>query len=308
MKTRWPLIIAVILFGFIIGCNETIFNDENPKSGRVVIRLTDAPFPADMVAEANITIDWIKLLKEDTGEEDLETENDDDNEEENGTEKNGEAENDDDDSAPVLIELEEEMTYNLLELSNGKTSIIAEAEVPAGVYREIRLHVVDASIMLKDSTWFDLKVPSGDASGLKIKIDPRLEVDGVSTAELLLDFDVSRSFVLRGNMKFGYDKVVGFIFKPVVRAVATMVSGEIFGVVSDTTGTVMKDASLTLLSGTDTVTTALTDDKGYYAIVGLLSGDYSLTCILEEYEEEKEELYLGVGESKEQNFELVKEQ
>jgi hypothetical protein len=289
---------AVFLLGLIIGCNkydESVIDGDLQRSGSVIIKITDAPFPANMVAEANITIDWIKLLKVDEEESEEDDEgNSNGNGEENGEEK---------DSLSVMIELEEEITINLLELSNGKTSILAEADVPEGIYREIRLHVIDAGIMLNDSTTFDLKVPSGDASGLKIKINPALNVEMEMVSEVLLDFDVSRSFVLRGNMKHGYDKVVGFIFKPVVRAVALMESSDIFGVVS-ATDTLIENASLALLSGNDTVATALTDDKGYYSMIGILSGEYSLACEAGGYQKQVIDLEIGVGESKEQNFEL----
>lgn len=325
-------LLVVLLLGFVFGCNDY---DENgldadlQKSGTVVFKITDAPFPADMVAEANITIDWIKLLKDDEETEE-ESEDDDENGEENGEngEKNGDVngegngengenddgngeengENGDDNPSSVLIELEE-ITINLLDLSNGKTSILAEADVPEGIYREIRLHVVEAGIVLNDEdmTTFDLKVPSGDASGLKIKINPPLNVEKETVSEVLLDFDVSRSFVLRGNMKHGYDKVVGFIFKPVVRAVATLESSEIFGEVSGS-DTLVENAFLVLLSDDDTVTTAFTDDKGYYKMIGILSGEYSLACEAEGYQKQViEDLEIGIGELKEQNFELVEE-
>jgi hypothetical protein len=315
MKRKFFGLLIVFLLGFVIGCNEY---DENgldadlQKSGTVVFRITDAPFPSDSVAEANITIDWIKLLKDDgeseeeidngeNGEENGENgENDNGNDEENG--ENGDENN----PSSVLIELKEEITINLLDLSNGKTSVLTEADVPEGIYREIRLHVVEAGIMLNDGTTFDLKVPSGDASGLKIKINPPLDVEKETVSEVLLDFDVSRSFVLRGNMKHGYDKVVGFIFKPVVRAVATLESSEISGVVS-APDTLIENAFLVLLSGNDTVTTALTDDKGYYKMIGILSGDYSLACEAGGYQKQVIDMELGIGESKEQNFELVEE-
>ena len=183
---------------------------------------------------------------------------------------------------------------------------MSETDVPAGTYDEIRLHITDAGIMLKDSTYFDLKVPSGDASGLKIKINPALDLGENMISEVLLDFDVSRSFVLRGNMKHGYDKVVGFIFKPVIRAVASIAAAEIYGAVTDTTDAIIENALLTLLSGADTVTTALTDSLGLYRIIGIPPGLYSLTCEKDSFNTQtKENLDLNGGDSLEQNFELV---
>jgi hypothetical protein len=290
MKSGLFGLTVLFLIGFVFGCQEIFNDDPNDglnKKGTVVIKLTDAPFPSEMVAEANVTIDWIKLMQSDEGEG-------------NGEEV---------DSLNRLIVLEEVRTINLLELSNGVTEVLAEAEIPAGTYREIRLHIVDAEIILndQDSTRFDLKVPSGDASGLKIKIEPALEIADGFGAEVLLDFDVSRSFVMRGNMKHGYDKIVGFIFKPVVRAVAYMETGDIFGVVKDTLGVAVEDALLTLLSGTDTVTTALSSEEGYYKMTGIPEGYYTLDCEKEGYDKQSvDSVLVETGVETEQNFELVK--
>ena len=286
MKTKLFILITMISVGLITGCYDMTddLNNENKNAGTVIVKITDAPFPAEMVAEANVTIDWIKLLKQDEGEGN-------------------------DSLLSAMIDLEDDITINLLALSNGVTEILSESDVPPGLYNEIRLHIKDAGIMLKDSTIFNLKVPSGDESGLKIKIRPALEIGANTVSEVLLDFDVSRSFVLRGNMKHGYGKVVGFIFKPVVRAVASAVTAEIYGTVTDTTDAVLKNALLTLLSGTDTVTTALTDSTGIYRMIGILPGQYSLNCEKNGYDSQtKENLDINNGESIEQNFELIKKE
>ncbi len=283
MKSTFFSLITILLIGLITGCNDFTddLNETKDNKGTVIIKVTDAPFPADMVSEANITIDWVKLLKKSEGDG-------------NGND------------SIINMELENEVTINLLSLSNGVTEILSETDVPSGIYDEIRLHITETSIMLKDSTFFDLKIPSGGESGLKIKIKPALDLEENMVSEVLLDFDVSRSFVLRGNMKHGYDKVVGFIFKPVVRAVATITSAEIFGTVADTSNTMIENALLTLLSGTDTVTTALTDSTGLYRIIGVIPGEYSLTCEKDGFNSQtKENLNVNKGESKEQNFELV---
>ena len=45
-----------------------------------------------------------------------------------------------------------------------------------------------------------MKVPSGEQTGIKVFIDPGIHVEGGISAELLLDFDLSKSFVMRGKM------------------------------------------------------------------------------------------------------------
>lgn len=290
LKSRFSgIVLLFAAMGLIAGCSQTDDSDfeTEPGNGYVVLKLTDAPFPADMVAEANITVDWIQMLRYD-GENEQE-----------GQEIH------ESDSVHVMFELEDTVTYNLLELNNGVTAILSEQEVPAGDYDEIRMHIVDANIVLNDGTEYDLKVPSGDASGLKIKLNPYLSVEDGSYAEVLLDFDVSRSFVVRGNLSKG--KVNGFIFKPVIRAVANVqtTTGEIEGIVSDTTDALLEDALLTLLSGEDTVITAITDSVGFYAMIGMAPGDYTLVCYKDDFEEQEKEVTVQKGVVTEQDFELV---
>ncbi len=246
----------VVLLGLMMSCNnqnEEELGLENQGKGTVVFKITDAPFPVDLVEEANVTIDWIKLLKYPA----------------EGTEE--EATGDDD---VILIELEEPETYNLIELRNGLTATMAEMEIPAGVYSEIRLHVIDAGILLKDGTSHSLKVPSGDASGLKIKLEPGLEVVEGLQAVVLVDFDLSRSFVMRGNAKNNN----GFIFKPVVRAVANVetAAGEISGKVTILDENLTGDVMLTLYQEEEEVITATPEEDGSYAMVAILPGTYEL--------------------------------
>lgn len=276
MKTKFKMLGLFMLFiaGILMGCNELQNDGEDLNTdgkGTVMIKLTDAPFPADLVAEANVTIDRITLLSKfaDDQEEEGEEENGEMNEESEGEMNGGE-----EDNAAIVIEMETPVTYNLLDLSNGTTALLAEMDIPAGIYPEIRMHVTDAGIVLKDGNTFDLKVPSGDESGLKIKLNPALEMEEGKVVEVLLDFDVSRSFVLRGNMKHGLENVNGFIFKPVVRGVAQaqLTTGEISGTVKDEAESVIENASLYLIAGEDTVTSALTSAEGFFAMIGIAPG------------------------------------
>jgi hypothetical protein len=288
LKLRFLGIVLVFTaVGLIAGCSQT--EDTNfetePGNGYVVIKLTDAPFPAGLVAEANVTIDWVQLIEYD-GEA-------------------GEQEIHESDSAYVMFALENTVTFNLLHLNNGITAVLGEQEVPAGNYDEIRLHIVDASIVLTDGTEYDLKIPSGNTSGLKIKMDPYLNLEDGGYAEVLLDFDVSRSFVVRGNIDKG--KVNGFIFKPVVRAVANVqtTAGEVNGIVSDTTGALLDDALLTLMAGEDTIASAITDTTGFYAMIGIAPGDYTLFCDKDSFEIAEEDISVAAEMVTVQDFDLI---
>lgn len=253
------LLIAVIA-GLFTACTEDENMDRVNGKGTVSVLLTDAPFPSDQVAEANILIDRIELRKA----EDPEVE----------------------DSAEFFVVSEELQEFNLLDLRNGITSQVGEAELETGVYDQIRLHIVEANVVLNDeeNTVFDLKIPSGASSGLKINIVNGLEVTGGSTNTLILDFDVSKSFVVQGNAKAAKG-IKGFIFKPVIRATVEDVAGAIEGIV--TTGeanTVLPNLPVEILQDTTVVSTAITDEKGYYAVIGLLPGEYWIRANVEGYQ------------------------
>ena len=131
---------------------------------------------------------------------------------------------------PFLILSEEDFVYNLLELQNGITTELVEIEVPTGDYDLVRLYVDSAGIELKDQTEYDLKVPSGSETGIKIIIDPPITVVGGLTTELILDFDVSQSFVVQGN-PYTPAGINGFIFTPTIRATNASFAGSIKGTV-----------------------------------------------------------------------------
>jgi hypothetical protein len=288
LKLRMFGVFILLLAVAFAGCNKISDNEMGLKkgTGTVVFKLTDAPFPANLVEEANVTIDWIKLLKNETESNELETD-----------------EELEESPSVLMVELEEPLTFNLLELANGLTATLAEMDVPAGIYREIRLHVTDAGIVLKDGSKFDLKVPGGNTSGLKIKLNPVLEMEEGAYGEVLFDFDVSRSFVMQGNMVNGKGKINGFIFKPVVRAVAHVqtLAGEVSGFVTDSEENPVENATLTLIDDEETITTAITGEDGFYAMIGILPGTYKL--VLESGDVVMEAMVIiEKGEATEQNF------
>lgn len=103
------------------------------------------------------------------------------------------------------------VTVDLVTLANSTMTLI-DTEVPEGVYSELRFVISDAWVeaetedgyrvyatpgfQLDDEIVVDgeLKTPSWDASGLKIKLrDEHLIVEGTQKI-LLVDFDVSESF------------------------------------------------------------------------------------------------------------------
>jgi hypothetical protein len=73
----------------------------------------------------------------------------------------------------------------------------------------------DASVVMNDSTVFDLKIPSGSQSGIKINL-PKFDFGTSDAVEITVDFNVEESFVVRGNPAT-VQEITGFIFKPVLK-------------------------------------------------------------------------------------------
>ncbi|HKI88198.1 MAG TPA: DUF4382 domain-containing protein [Draconibacterium sp.] len=293
-KTRFWGILLPVLIGLIVFSCEKSADDQmlkNKKTGVLTVKITDAPFPSDLVEEANITIDMITIKKSDLNNSESDTSSM-------------------SDTTAFIVLSEDTQTINLMELSNGTTAVLTTAELPEGNYSEIRLHVIDASIKLKDGREFPLKVPSGNASGLKIKINPTLEITSGMSGEILLDFDVSRSFILAGNE---HSKNVKFMFKPVVRCVNTTVitsgiNGVVTSVIDSVTTDSISDASVYLLSGTDTITSALSSEKGYYEMLGIIPATYSVVCTHDGYDTlAVDNVTIARGEILKQNLVLVKD-
>jgi hypothetical protein len=280
---------AALIFlaaAIITSCQDNVKDDLGLNSkgkATVIFKVTDAPFPASQVEEAYITVDWIKLLK--AGMEEEYTEEETESEE----------------ASFVLVELEGPATFNLLELRNGLTEVLAEMELPVGIYTEVRLHVIEAGILLKDGKAFPLKVPSGDSSGLKLKMKPELTLTEGEVVEVLFDFDISRSFVMKGSI----NNILGFNFKPVVRAVAHVVTetGEISGTVSDADENAIEEVTVVLLKGEEEITTAITSEEGFYAMIGILPGTYTLKVVAGDVTKEVE-VTVEAGKVTTKDFEL----
>jgi hypothetical protein len=243
MKNK-PLILFSLLFLiFVFGCEKGV---ENSDTGTLSIKLTDAPFPIDLVSEANVKIVKLEV-------------------------RNYQSESE---GNPFLVLSEEDTVYNLLELQNGITADLVEIEVPVGEYDLVRLYVDSAGVELKDQTEFDMKVPSGSATGIKIFIDPPITVVGGLTTELVLDFDVSQSFVVQGN-PYTPAGIKGFIFKPVVRAANVSVSGRIEGTVTDAQSDVVENAYVWIEDNGVTYT-SFTDEEGYFVVANIPTGLYTV--------------------------------
>lgn len=116
-------------------------------------------------------------------------------------------------------------TIDLMTIADGSTAFLGEAEVAVGDYRGFRLIIDPAksSITLNDEastviggeSITGLKFPSAAQTGIKINLTgaPVAVEDGEETT-VLVTFDVSKSFVVRG----GSLEQNGLLFTPVIKA------------------------------------------------------------------------------------------
>ncbi len=253
MKKLFISIFAVALAAFFTACDKT--SSVNSGNGNLVIKVTDAPFPIDMIESATVTITKAEIRKAGDGVPD---------------------------GNPFMVLFEDTVTFDLLDLRNGVTEELLDIEVPAGKYNLLRLYVEEASLKVKDGETYKVKVPSGQQTGIKIFVRPEFYVTGGLTTELLLDFDLSRSFVVRGNFESPHG-INGFIFKPVIRAVNNSTAGRIIGMVKDTSRVKIKGAQVWVKQDT-IVATTLTDTLGHYGLIGLPAGKYSIFATKENYD------------------------
>jgi hypothetical protein len=267
------MILTVILF--FLSCSDSP-NDSDV--GQLTVRVTDAPFPIDMVDYANVTINKVEIrsVGSDTG-------------------------------SPYITLTDEDFseTFDLLLLQNGVTGDVVQMEVPVGSYDLVRLYVDTTEIKVTDGDVYHLKVPSGSQTGIKVFVNPAIEVAGGLSAELLLDFDINKSFVVKGNPSTPAG-INGFNFKPVIRAVNESEAGRISGYVKNTTDAPIEGATvLTEIAPEDTLFT-LTDADGFYALVGLDPGTYFVTAQEAVHDTVKvENIEVVVGNNTEQDFELT---
>jgi hypothetical protein len=244
-------------------------------SATLKVLLTDAP--SDYVAAAWVDIGAVQLVP---GEGD-------------GEENEG--------GIITLVEDATEGYVDLLELQGTATAQLAELEIEAGTYSQLRLIVDSAEVELVDGYQFNdggtsktLFVPSGAQTGIKLNLEgSNGEGDGTAggveiapgETVLVLDFDVNQSFVIQGNPESPAG-INGMLFTPTLRVVVNDVAGSIAGTVTAAADS-MNVVGLTVTAeplGDGTLeayqtrtATATTDSAGAYTIHYLVPGDYSVS-------------------------------
>jgi hypothetical protein len=231
-------------------------------TGLLTVRLTDTPFPFSDVASVDVFVVRVDARKAEATDD--------------------EAADESDHGGWTTIATPN-TSINLLDLAGGKTTNLGATTLATGTYNGFRL-IIDpsqSSITFKDGTKPPIQFPSAGHSGIKIKLDQPIELTENGSV-MTLDFDIGRSFVVRGNNARN-----GFNFRPVVRAVAQDITGSVTGSVhaNSTTGAGVAGATVevltagSLLNDADPahiVRTTSTDANGNFRIAFLLPGTYVL--------------------------------
>ncbi len=151
--------------------------------------------------------------------------------------------------------------YDILRFRNGADTLLGRVELPVGRVSEMRLILGDDSYLVEDGQTYDLKVPSGQSSGLKVKMDETLVAGGAY--DFWLDFDAGKSVHQTGNGQY--------MLKPVVRGYTTLSNGRIRGYVLP----LAAGTTVYAHNGVDTFS-AIPGPDGFFLISGMPAGTYTL--------------------------------
>lgn len=244
----------VMFFAMLIGAiSFSACNSDNEAT--LKIRLTDAPADYDAV---NIDIQGLEVLFSESGDSKIE-------------------------GVETAMDLAKPGVYNLLEFNNGLDMLLAESEFKTGTLSQIRLILGNNNTVVKDGETFALTTPSAQQSGLKLKVNQKLE-EGI-TYNMWLDFDAARSIVTTGSNKY--------ILKPTIRVFTEATSGAVKGSISPTVA-----AHLMLIAGTDTLGT-IAADGGNFLFKGVAAGTYKFVAEATGYQKlEKADVVVVNGATK----------
>jgi hypothetical protein len=166
------LLIGLIAVG---GC--ALFSDS--ISGRVVLRLTDAPLQADAI---NVSLLGLELI--DTASGDRES-----------------------------IDLgSRARDINLLEFQGGSSLTVTDHPVSIEQFDHLRLVVANQGSIVVGGNTYDLRIPSGMSSGVKFFLREPVVLGG-GVFDIMIDFDAYESVVPRGPR----GNPTGYVLQPVIR-------------------------------------------------------------------------------------------
>jgi hypothetical protein len=169
---------------FLLSCSE---NTTGPSGepGRIILHMTDAPADYEQV---NIVVERVEVHKAEEG---------------------------------WFVVNDVTNTYDLLELRNGASVVIADTFLEPGHYTQMRLIIGEGSNIVVDGISYPLEIPSGMQTG--VKLIHNFLIDPGVTYELMLDFEAENSIVVTGSGRY--------LLKPTIRIMPVVVAGTISGTI-----------------------------------------------------------------------------
>lgn len=173
MKNMMKLVVVVLATFLLNACNESDITDDRLKPTGLKIRLHDFPIADQDVQKVIVDITGVDVHNADKGW--------------------------------VTLPFEAKQ-YDLLELQNGTSVVIMETPLEIGQYTQIRLHVSENNEVYVKGRPYQLRVPSGVSTGVKL-ITPFRITEG-KMVEVTLDFDVEHSVKLVKGKGFRLTPVI----------------------------------------------------------------------------------------------------
>ncbi len=278
--------VAVVLVGLLPsmpGCKSGA--GLNNGTGTLTVLITDSPYPFEYISEAWVTVTRVEVHH--VGDDD-------------GDETEDAEESDADGDSPWIVIFEGEREFNLMDLRNGRTDLLAGAEIPAGHYNQMRLIVTQGYVVLTDGRDFTLTVPSGEQTGIKLHYPFDVGYERSETT-LLLDVDMSRAF--KASPSFGIDEasdIEEFRFTPslAMRLIDLLEAGSISGTVTDGEGLALESATVILFDDGTEIGMTTTEADGTYMLTGLPTGSYAVGFSAGGYSgAEENEVEVSAGET-----------
>lgn len=243
----------------LAGCGgeTSAATDFGGSPGGLTIEVTDAPFAHGLVREARLWVERIEIR----GPNGFQT-----------------------------LHSGATIDFDLAALRNGVTRELVTSTLQPGEYDQIRLVIADAYLRLINDDEFStaagtIHLTSTGTSGLKLNIDPPLEVgDGVART-LLLDFDLTKTF----KAVPGADPLDANWYQilPVVKVSNLSQTGELRGRVREDDGAGqlvgVGDATVYVLAPGEldlnaALQTTATEADGGYVVLGVDPGVYDLVA------------------------------
>jgi hypothetical protein len=278
----------VLISVFVLLCGLLCFNlGCNPKgTGTLQLNLTDKP--ADEIYEqVVITFSQISVhkgLEQDVIEATQDEEGDNNDDAVDG------------DGGWIVIN-DDEQTFDLLQLQDGKFDLLAQDDLTEGVYTQIRLKIADGNDengdpktyvkLAGDDTKYPLIIPSGLQSGLKLIHPFRIMADSITV--LYLDFNAEKSLIKTGNGQYKLKPTIAVLYELYKQGIiGKVISAEESAEPIPVVGAAISAYSVEAMQDDDTdndlpVGSTVTDEAGDFTLP-LPPGTYTLQVEAEGYQ------------------------